>query len=988
MADPKNIKLDDIYRTFSSVDEIVASETGNRINATSTEDINIISQLQQLLVSKANGIYKISDIIKKINELRSGANDVQNKIINRLISFYSTETGLNTDVNAFPYIHKSGGITQIDIDFKQIVGGNYQDKDLPTSPKFSICVSRSPLISPMVRESDKTEIFLNYMPSIVLSRCVPYFEAEFVFNRPSNGSLGNLTTPSLLKFLLGSATVNESGVTATDIMYRGQQKSKKIDGKERNITSSGMEMFTAPQTLINMDYTTNKGRYIGVLDPTRPLASIENASIKITPTTGIMSHKSATLSIKLHDRTRMAEIVDMIQPTSYVGTTVWLTYGWRHPRDELDAKLESYADFINNNMLIREAYGVSNSSFTFDTTGQVSINLILSTQSVFRLEQITLLDDGELFALRKTQEELSKEIKEIINQNQIEPPKNVEVRPYTILNAAGDNVFPDLNPQDVESSISKLASYLQAKQKPENSDNKPSVVPQDQIDELIKKINQYYFGNKGTRNSKDGKLFYFQAEAKRRATETVRKKFEQLQKTGNDPFLIFREPNGDIDKHEAMMEEFGYPNATFPYIDEIEDYIQNPADKVFATEFQKELNFPLNNQVVSFGKLFTMFVVPAVIAADQCDECQIYFYNLNDLAGKAAGTNLAEFPIDLPLFIYQYREELKNATAITIENFVKFIANSQISDYRAIPYGFRSKKGIFKPWNKETQGFDIDDKKSEEFAGFTKSLNDDRGFFQLPVLSVYLEMSYEKASNDILESLRNADVLNNPYGDTQRRILKIHVFDKSLNAYPGPSNILKEFHDGKKPGFKYIAQYSGYNPFLKTSNPSQKELILNGEPTDREKVYNFVSSQVPTLVPGMNASSIIEASISTKQDSQLGSSQMLGLNSGRNVDATPRGSGKGNLPVKVIPGALTMKTVGCPTISYVNQFFVNLNTGTTLDNIYGVSGITHNIAPGSFTSDLQFSWLDAYGKYEPPKELINQIYDALEKLKSTNGSAE
>jgi hypothetical protein len=45
--------------------------------------------------------------------------------------------------------------------------------------------------------------------------------------------------------------------------------------------------------------------------------------------------------------------------------------------------------------------------------------------------------------------------------------------------------------------------------------------------------------------------------------------------------------------------------------------------------------------------------------------------------------------------------------------------------------------------------------------------------------------------------------------------------------------------------------------------------------------------------------------------------------------------------------------LGCPLIDYAQEFFIDLDTGTSIDNIYVVNGITHTLGPGSFNTSLE-----------------------------------
>ena len=54
----------------------------------------------------------------------------------------------------------------------------------------------------------------------------------------------------------------------------------------------------------------------------------------------------------------------------------------------------------------------------------------------------------------------------------------------------------------------------------------------------------------------------------------------------------------------------------------------------------------------------------------------------------------------------------------------------------------------------------------------------------------------------------------------------------------------------------------------------------------------------------------------------------------------------------VIPSSLTLDTLGLPVIQRGNQIYVDMGTGTTLDNIYGVTNVSHVIEAGNFSTSI------------------------------------
>lgn len=1002
---PDNFKkLQNIYRMFSPGAEI-AERSIKPVDADS-----ILQKLQNILINTSEGVKTVSDLKASLENLYKGAgiSDGQKKELNRYFTFYSSLGRLEGGPqSAYMWTSEGHANSGTDVDFHRIIGLPGEDPRMSEKPT-SIILSRTPFVSPATRDASFVESFLNFMPSVVMSRCVPYLDVEFVFDRPAGGD-DFLTTASQLKFLLGGKNIKDLGTT-DKATYEGSRRKftpKQPEGVEpldpvitRNYTATGMEMFTSPQTLLNLESDSNSSRYIKVLNPMLPFATIESASINVKGTTGIMCHKTAQLVLMLHDRSRLTDIADIIQPAAYGRTTIWLTYGWRSPSDPnesgTDGYVETYAEFINNKMLIKEAYGIVNSQFTFDTGGQVKITLSLFTKSASEMRQVTLAEDQPFLQLIRDQEKLSRQIREIKQKYNIEQPEgiNKEIRAFTIINgAANGNSMPDMNEDEVRGAIDNLF----------NSIGKGSKIPPEEVGKLRSKLNKFYFGEDPGR-----KKFNFKAKSKENAVAFIQSKFEEL--NGPDPFLVFKQV-GQIKKMEKMMSDFGIDNGEYPYISELESSAKSSV-AASNKETQKLIagtgkTGSLRSKVVSFGKLFSVFVVPSVYTMDFVDECQVFFYNINDYAGLASGTNIAEFAIDLPEFLRQYEEQIAaNATVnMTVEQFVQLAVNSQITDLRAIPFGFRShQKELFKEWKPDSPNAEIADKKESQFAARSLAVNASRGGFQLPNIEVIIEMTRsglpQDAAGDLLRMYSGTGLDYGQIKDSnQKRIMKIHVFDKGQNPYSAAARILA---DEKGNGVNFSSNYDVFDPFKKPLPPvvnekgetvemttQQKEIAglvkktymlnVNGSAEDRDNIRRNVSRLVPTLVPGMNNSSITEASVSTQNDPQMATIQIMGANRSKSPTSQPRGDGMPGLPLRIIPVTMSMKSFGCPLINFAQMFFVDMNTGTTIDNIYGIIGITHSINPGKFETSLELTPVDAYGKYEAALNLLDEMKNTADK---------
>lgn len=862
------LELEQIYRMFSPLDENTKIG-GGRLNGTA-------ESVQQILQTSAIGVDTPETIVSRFNSIPTDQDAVRKQSI---VSIYN-RIGTDSDDALYRVLSADGKSTE-QIQFNKIVDSLGDEKS-----DTCIILVHDRRITPLTDNSSHVETFLNFMPPMVMSMCYPYFDVQFQFDRgavPSEDG-SRLTTPSMLKFLLGGQNI--SGDDATSSIYNTSIVNKETSDKDNTVSTvstAGIELFTMPQTLQNYNEVSSDNRYVSPLDLTRPLATLESVSINVKGTTGLFSYKTAQLQIRVHDRSRLSELADLLQPASTAKTTIWMSYGWKHGLSKNEQS--PYADFINDNMIVREAYGLQNSSFSFDASGQVNVTLQLFSKGTAGLHNLNMISSAPEFAKLAEWRILSEKIRKNRKLLGLESPDlgftgnqdSKDVFGYTILNSASEFSFPSLEPKEVTKALGDLEKALNGLKK--NSEQQSAAT------ELIMDLGHYL------RPSADKKNFDYFEKVKSASVTIVARKFKSFDQTF-DPFLIFdKEKESLIMKHRYGVES----NKTYRPLEQI-------------TQFMKT-----KKKVVSFGKIVCSMLCPGLRTLAEFDCHEIFFYNINDDAGYASNTNIAEFPIDVELFKNQYQQYVESVASenITIENFIKMIIDSQISDYRAIPYGFRNMTGIVNVDSRgESTGGSLTELGTNQFPILSQQFNESgKSVFKFPQIDVYLDV---KEARD----------------EKNKKVLRIHIFDRTLNPYPDE---------------------------IKSNLPSV---------FDRRTITDLASRNIPMLIPGMNASAIFESTVATKTNALLQTRQLLNMNSGKNAQATPRGSGAAGLPLKITPVSMTMRTLGCPIINFAQLFFIDQNTGTTIDNRYGVVGLTHEMKPGNFQTSIQFALYDSYAKFE------------------------
>ena len=683
----------------------------------------------------------------------------------------------------------------------------------PTSPPklpFIVNQIRSPALTLALKHAFPVEVFLNYLPPLVASNMMPYFDVEMIMPNLDDEYISgparddsdanykrHLGTPSLLRFLEGSiklpgenihpadmsliqkskffedtrglykeppttptGTSSSPGTTAaasvkgapggapakgtaeTDpfaaankgfvdlaaaLAKKPAAKGKKgaapapsvkptttpiapknqakyyAPNQPGNMYSTGMELFTAPQTLINMDTLRANGSS-KLLDskPFLPLATITAASINLKNAgAGATLHTTATLDIKLHDKSRIGEFSEFLRGHS--GTKraiVRLTYGWLAPTSAGDKFNDTplsndYYDFINENMMVQRDFTVMNSSYSFDALGQVliKVQLVSKGMGTFKTKNLkdTFAAEPSGFAAA-----LANELERI---KQLRPsfgdkPEGFEgdVRIFQLLNE------PLQSDGSMRTSIPKLEREKLFNSAREFVNKRADSKEKAEALELIKNVESWStVGGSITKHLRVSSRNF------------IKNKLDVCYKMNSpDPFLPTAEKNEDLKKEyqdwvgwtKELLESIDRlsKNDNFTSFDDelwdLKPYSQLTSEeqKAHDARIKSLKNSGGTRRVVSFGKVFSVFALPSIIKMAEeegIDEVKVNFFQLNESVGPMSGINIADFPIDLDMLTGQLSDFVakRGGDAMTIEEFITFMAETQIADRRSPGYG-------------------------------------------------------------------------------------------------------------------------------------------------------------------------------------------------------------------------------------------------------------------------------------------------------------
>ena len=446
-------------------------------NTTSTPPINMV--MKAIMGTTTFGTFeKIKDSLKSFNAKSKDGNNKE--------YFYRQDPdlrhfhGIGPNGSLFeedPYFKNKGGSKDNEIKSSKELCAGFSDGKNPikSDKKLAVFVTHNPFITPARRSTTDIEFFLNSIPSIFASQMVPYLDIEMQIARQPvdsptiagvtqpHGASTHITSPTLMKFLLGAEEVSKlKGANA--MMENGRLLQTTVsasvggDGLPTNISFSGMEMFLAPQVFTNMDgLKQNSDTRLVDAKPFLPLASIEGFDVtSVNAGAGAMAHRKANLRLKIHDRSRLSEFAVFIRGSvGFATARIVTTYGWIAPRGRSNE--DAYSKFINEKMMKKDTWMISNSSFTFDAMGQVSLVLEMVSAGQRQLQTAVIMDQG----MTKYMDDLEKMAKVLTDLSEKFKTKfNIpDLKVLQVIDAGASGKFPDM--KESKNAIDALVNLLQ-----------------------------------------------------------------------------------------------------------------------------------------------------------------------------------------------------------------------------------------------------------------------------------------------------------------------------------------------------------------------------------------------------------------------------------------------------------------------------------------------------------------------------------------------
>ena len=804
------------------------------------------------------------------------------------------------------------------------------------------------------RDTDTLDIFFNAISNIEWSRSVPFFDLMIISSGKPVDDTGRPLTMSQHLFLSPNGELSESDqrlASALPPEIIGEDLGNDETAEVGTVTAAGMELFTAPQTLVNANeqYFDPPGGTEGdqtghaTLDPFRPFMTLKSFHVSIQTGYALSAFKTAKATITLHDRSRLAQIAPLVRPDLYGGTELRVEYGWSHPDAVNAPDTNPVAEFINS-LRCKEKYRIINSSFAFQDDGQVDVVIDLAMKGSTELyTQVTTNGEGSSEAmdlLATMTDELVSLTKQLDGAGSIIE----DVSGRTAIKAGSSSSAALRVDKD---TAREIARFIQ---------NNKRRGAKSGLNGIANKL-QEIFGTKG----KTGQIANITATA-----NTALKKKENILSTRIDPFA-----------------------AEFPL-------------SAISTGTKTALSATAKGQTkrgyVSLGKLLMTYVGKPLQSSNQFDEVQFVFYCFNKLAGHVRHHNIAQFPINVSDFKNAYRAAFKPTLSTGLSSFIdflneKFIMNESTSKVYGLDAFYDSEGKLKTRYQK-----DMTTLTGPRTDALNSAYPDGHPVeFRKP----QLELAFECVPVATF-STSNPELL---VTNEQKTVLRIHVHDKAATAFSPQASLLAAMGQNNfgvvtandsagTPSSEFgnqenTAQHGEllakvYDYFQSAKIISQYgEVTINGAPGSTRmgaitsinastgKLKEFVRKTTPSCIIGSTGNPVLGASLSSMNDPALASIRIAAATtSGKGA---VQGNAEEGFPTFIQPTQLSVEMFGMPLLAYSSNVFFDFNTNTNVDNIYVCTGVDHNFGPGEFKTSAKFTQVDAFEKFRSVNTSIERL---------------
>jgi hypothetical protein len=793
-------------------------------------------------------------------------------------------------------------------------------------PCLSAHLLQTPLVGPAVREAGPVQFYMNSIPTLERSACVPYINLRFKTKGQRDHSGMNIlrflgyTADEIKNSPMGStmpvAAIREGadeagesnsgfvGMLSSVAAALGGGGSDNATAEEfGNAAYATMELFTTPQSLVNYDYDRYKnssGEQVGnqILDKSRPFMTLKGISITHVPARrGTIATIQAKLDLVLHDRSRLSDVASLLAPSVFSRTEVMFEYGWSHPAGNNQDNV--YGEFLNS-MRAKQKFYLVRSDYTFTQDGQVNISATIQNASTRKLAHYTM---AEGFVV---------------------DPRRVWEGYAAMFNA--NKTVPDALPKDFfrSSNATDAGAVL------------PYSVYQTIRSEIISKL-----------DDPEEEFSWVDAQE---VIDRIGQEMTSATQNAAAPNSVYGVINSKMNSWDDTPGDM-----------HLDPFLRQPAT---SDTHYNQTNYTNRSEYVSFGKAFLSLIGQPLANTNDFDEVQVFFHSLNSQAGALWGMNLSSYPIKITELRNAMRAKFLDVEDASILSAFDVLTDI-VEDITAPQLGIVKEReattpapapDAARPDDSQIDQPAIDSWITEKMRKFGCAHTSE---FRPPDLAYILDVVQHDDSDRWDMSSNEA---------ASKTICRVHVYDTGSSPYDAEKIILRSITNNPVVGSGASAASStddaeltaragsGTHASAQAAVPTTTPSPGTAASAEPASVLSAVEGRVPTLRYGTATSAITSIDVRGTTGGRVGTAFVM---RGRRIDrerADPEAD-QGRDPVphsefQLVPAVLTVNTLGCPILSYAQQFLIVMNTGTSLEQIYGITRLSHTIGPGDFKTTM------------------------------------
>lgn len=786
--------------------------------------------------------------------------------------------------------------------------------------------------------SDISALFCNMIPSTEMALCVPYFDVKVIYTQETSG-IGQL---SALKFVGHRPNKITGNKDASSTLLQGYTSRDPIVKAGYDV--AGMEIFCLPATLSQLSSQLNsdeslQARGVYALDTLSPLLSIESAGIQQIGFDGsLYAQTKLDLKMILHDRSRLTEISTLVSAEIFPTVSFRITYGWSHP-DTNKMTGGVYAKLINS-MRVTQDFVVTSVKIASKDSTALSIDVSLVSRGAQGMSGAKVITADGQYVPFSVLLSLIKQFLGLKNNSQNNPSVNFEKIGSTIVSYA--------SPGASKNNYIKIDDYYDLYDKVLGTVGKDAITADADIKAISDRLNTLQ-SNGGT------------------YTPTA------------DDFnnvLQFKYAAPCIFEHGSNLTE------TFNYKDELglteDQYI-----------VKRTYEIGLSSQLVNWGTAYDsapivplsaavakLVAKPLLLSNPDIDEVRIHCFSFSSACGEMAEENIGNFPIVLDQLKPRQvdKQEVEGLTSRSSANSaLKFIMrqpNDPASPFFGLNNELNARSEIIKKYSSITgSAADAAQAQMDTELDANQALIDSKnrlllagkGIGFVDGAFVPARIKYQIDVLDCTSEDASSDTSAPPSNAVQKKIARIMIYDEKAGAFNKLANLLfsminsngmaRMSKDGASLPPESLSQAGNINDFLKIMDQksiNSEQLITYGL-SNKVRARQIMSNAYPVITIGSDSGMIKGATFSSQPAGEVQSSYLL------TALTSTGGSRQGDNPnsallddVLIIPSTVTISMLGNVLITRGQTYFVDFNTGTTLDNSYTVTSVSHTIRQGTF----------------------------------------